>query len=72
MEIIQKIALFFTIIGGINWGLIGFFDFNLVTTLFGNSEAFVRIIYGFIGICALINIRTLFIDFREVHNTDRK
>ena len=33
METLQKIALIFTVIGAINWGLIGFFDFNLVTAL---------------------------------------
>ncbi len=37
MNMIQKIALVFTIIGAINWGLIGLFNFNLVETLFGTS-----------------------------------
>ena len=35
MNILQKIALTLTIIGAINWGLIGLFNFNLVDTLFG-------------------------------------
>ena len=34
METVQKIALVFTIIGAINWGLVGIFDFNLVNALF--------------------------------------
>lgn len=33
METLQKIALIFTVIGAINWGLIGFFDFNLVSEI---------------------------------------
>ena len=39
MNMIQKIALVFTIIGAINWGLIGLFNFNLVEAVFGGSLA---------------------------------
>ena len=60
METLQKIALIFTIIGAINCGLIGFFDFNLVTSLFQDSSVITRIIYGIIGICGIINIFLLF------------
>lgn len=60
METLQKIALIFTIIGAINWGLIGFFDFNLVTTLFGDTSMLTRIIYMLVGIAGIINIYTLF------------
>ena len=60
METLQKVCLVFTIIGAIVWGLIGFFDFNLVTALFGDSSAIVRIIYAVIGICGIINLVILF------------
>lgn len=60
METLQKIALIFTIIGAINWGLIGFFDFNLVTSLFKDSTVIARIIYSIVGICGIINIFLLF------------
>ncbi len=60
METVQKTCLIFTIIGAINWGLVGFFDFNLVTALFQESSAIVRIIYGIVGICGLINLGLLF------------
>ena len=53
MNIIQKIALTFTIIGAINWGLIGFFNFNLVSTLFGDMTILSRIIYSLVGISAI-------------------
>ena len=59
METLQKISLVFTIIGGLNWGLIGAFNFNLVTTLFGESML-TNIVYIIVGICALINIMLLF------------
>ncbi len=60
METVQKTCLIFTIIGALNWGLVGFFDFNLVTALFQETSAIVRIIYGIVGICGLINLGLLF------------
>ena len=60
METVQKTCLIFTIIGTLNWGLVGFFDFNLVTALFQETSAIVRIIYGIVGICGLINLGLLF------------
>jgi uncharacterized membrane protein YuzA (DUF378 family) len=41
------------LIGAINWGLIGFFGFDLVSFLFGNMSWLSRIIYGLIGLCGL-------------------
>ena len=58
METLQKICLVITIIGAINWGLIGLFDFNLVESIFGVG-AFSRIIYTLVGITGLINIGIL-------------
>ncbi|MDE5539144.1 MAG: DUF378 domain-containing protein [Bacilli bacterium] len=60
METLQKIALIFTIIGAINWGLIGFFDFNLVTSLFKDATVITRIIYAIVGVAGIINIFLLF------------
>jgi uncharacterized membrane protein YuzA (DUF378 family) len=60
METLQKTALAITIIGAINWGLIGLVDFNLVTALFGDETMMTRIIYILVGITGLINIGILF------------
>lgn len=61
METLQKVALVFTIIGAIIWGLIGLFDFNLITAVFkDNMYIIARIIYIIVGICGLINIGLLF------------
>ncbi|MDD2181410.1 MAG: DUF378 domain-containing protein [Bacilli bacterium] len=60
METLQKIALTITIIGALNWGLIGLFDFNLVTALFGEATMMTRIVYILVGITSLINIGILF------------
>lgn len=46
-------ALTIAIIGAINWGLIGFFKFDLVAFLFGNLTVLSRIIYAVVGICGL-------------------
>ena len=60
METLQKIALIFTIIGAINWGLIGFFKFNLVDSIFGELSAISRIIYALVGISGLWGIKLIF------------
>ncbi len=60
MAYVQKIALAFTIIGALNWGLIGIFDFNLVETLFGDFNMLPNLIYAIVGICGLINIGIYF------------
>ena len=46
-------ALTIAIIGAINWGLIGFFSFDLVAFIFGNISWVSRIIYAIVGICGL-------------------
>ena len=61
METLQKICLVVTIIGAINWGLIGLFDFNLVASLFGSGSMLSRIVYSLVGITGLINIGLLFV-----------
>ena len=63
MMILQKVALVLTIIGAINWGLIGLFDFNLVTALFGDATILTRIVYTLVGIAGIINIGLLIQDF---------
>ena len=65
MVILQKIALVITIIGAVNWGLIGLFDFNLVATLFESVPVLGNIIYILVGITGLINIGILFMNFEE-------
>ncbi|WP_174728192.1 DUF378 domain-containing protein [Mesobacillus harenae] len=61
MSTIQRIALVLTVIGAVNWGLVGFFQFDLVAAIFGGqTSALARIIYGLVGIAGLINIGLLF------------
>lgn len=65
MVTLQKIALVVTIIGAVNWGLIGLFDFNLVAMLFESVPIIEKIIYILVGITGLINIGILFMNFEE-------
>ncbi len=60
MKIIDKIALVLVIIGAINWGLIGLFNFNLVETIFEDMTIISRIIYTLVGISGLWAIKLLF------------
>ena len=56
MKVLDSIALILIIIGAINWGLVGFFQFDLISTIFGEMSIFSRIIYGVIGILGLYSI----------------
>lgn len=60
MHTLQKVCLVLLIIGAINWGLIGLFDFNLVETLFGAENVMTRIVYALVGIAGIIDISLLF------------
>lgn len=56
MKALDVTALILVIIGAINWGLIGFFQFDLVSTIFGTLSATSRIIYALVGIAGLYSI----------------
>lgn len=66
METFQKICLTITIIGAVNWGLIGLLDFNLVTFLFGNDSILTKITYILVGLTGLINIGILFEHIEDI------
>lgn len=56
MKAIDTVVLILIIIGAINWGLVGFFQFDLVAAIFGDMSTFSRIIYSIIGIAGLYSI----------------
>lgn len=56
MKIVDYIALILILIGAINWGLIGFFSFDLVRVLFGDMTLLSRIVYALVGIAGLYGI----------------
>ena len=68
--IIDKIALVLAIIGGLNWGSIGIFQFDLVGFLFGGqSSTFSRVIFTLVGLAAIWCISLLFRDLRDKDHT---
>ncbi|WP_024614432.1 DUF378 domain-containing protein [Clostridium sp. Ade.TY] len=67
MKFLDTLALLLVIIGAVNWGLIGFFQFDLVATLFGDMSAISRIIYSIVGIAGLYAI-SFFAKSRYIHD----
>lgn len=67
MQTLQRIALALTIIGAINWGLIGFFQYDLVAAIFGGQDAALsRVVYSLVGISGLICLTLLFTPWGEM------
>jgi uncharacterized membrane protein YuzA (DUF378 family) len=58
---IYTVALVLIVIGGINWGLVGVFDYNLVDSLFGEGSALARVIYALVGLSALYVLALQFV-----------
>ena len=53
MELVNFTAMVLLFVGGINWGLVGFFNVDLVAKLFGDASLATHIVYDVVGICAL-------------------
>jgi uncharacterized protein len=58
MNAVDWIALVLVIVGGVNWGLVGFFKFDLVAQIFGDMSALSRTVYALVGLSALYLIYT--------------
>ena len=56
MQVLNKLTLLLLIVGGLNWGLVGAFEFELVAALFGEMSVLSRIVYGLVGLSALWQI----------------
>ena len=70
MRIIDRIALFLLVVGGLNWGLVGLFGFDLVAWLCGGSESVIsRIVYVLVALSALWSI-SLFFKRNELLETE--
>ena len=53
MRVLNIVTLLLVIIGGLNWGLVGAFQFDLVAAIFGAGSALSRIVYVLVGLSAL-------------------
>jgi uncharacterized membrane protein YuzA (DUF378 family) len=57
--VIDWISMILLIVGGLNWGLVGLGDIDLVATLFGDGSALSRIVYVLVGLAALYSLYML-------------
>lgn len=53
MKLVNILALVLVIVGGLNWGLVGLLQFNLVTTLFGATSVLSNIVFILVGLSAV-------------------
>ena len=60
MRIINVVTLVLLIVGGLNWGLVGLFGFDLVAAIFGEMSALSRIVYTLVGVSAVWQLIPLF------------
>lgn len=67
MNALDIIAYLLVVIGGINWGLVGFFDYNLVDAIFGEESGISRTIYALVGLAAVYMLYT----FMKVNRPER-
>jgi len=59
MNALDWIALILVLVGGLNWGLVGFFQFDLVAKIFGEMSLVSRIVYDLVGLSAIYLAVTL-------------
>ena len=60
MTLFNKVTLLLLIVGGLNWGLVGFLDFDLVAAIFGKMSLLSRVVYSLVGLSALWQLVSLF------------
>jgi uncharacterized protein len=60
MRIVNIVTLVLLIVGGLNWGLVGLFGFDLVAAIFGEMSALSRLVYTLVGAAALLQLVPLF------------
>jgi uncharacterized membrane protein YuzA (DUF378 family) len=64
MNFVNAATLLLLIVGGVNWGLVGAFDFDLVAAIFGAGSALARIVYLLVGLSALWQVGPLLATLR--------
>jgi uncharacterized protein len=63
MKSLNLITLILVIVGGLNWGLVGLFNWDLVAALFGGGSTLARIVYVLVGVSAIWQLVPLFAAF---------
>jgi len=60
LHVLDYIALILLAVGGVNWGLVGAFNVDLVAEIFGHMAVVSRIIYSVVGICAIYSLYIIY------------
>ena len=60
MRLVNTVTLILLVVGGLNWGLVGVFGFNLVAAIFGEMSPLTRVVYTLVGASALWQLLPLF------------
>ena len=60
MKLVKMLVAVLLILGGLNWGLVGLFEYNLVETLLGTMPMAMKIVYGLMGLSAILKLICLF------------
>lgn len=56
MKLLDIVIAILLVVGGLNWGLVGLLNFDLVATMFGNMSVLSRIVYAVVGIAAIYRL----------------
>ena len=56
MKTVDVLAAILLVIGGLNWGLVGLFDFDVVSAIFGAKSVLSRSVYGLVGLAAIFQV----------------
>jgi len=56
MKALTWIALILVVVGGINWGLVGLFQYDVVTAIFGQTTMIARVVFTLVGLAAIYSI----------------
>ncbi|TWJ13771.1 DUF378 domain-containing protein [Geobacter argillaceus] len=68
MKVLDVVVTVLLIIGALNWGLIGFFGFNVVTAILGEATAVTRVVYALVGLSGLYEVFTFTFGYEAMHN----
>lgn len=68
MRAVRVISTALTVIGGLNWGLVGAFDWNLVDEIFGEGSTGSRVVYCVVGVAAVVCAVSLLTRRREARH----
>jgi uncharacterized protein len=68
MKVLDIVVTVLLVIGALNWGWIGLFEYNVIGAVFGEASAVARVIYALVGLSGLYEAYNFTIGYREMHH----